>query len=311
MANLTTSDLTNITKEMNPFTQDETQHSFRAAILIVNIIMNSIACPFTIGLNVLVILGIRRRPSLQSKANIMLACLATTDVLTGLNTIPANIIWNTSLLVGTEDSYAEFLKFQRFFVPWLSLSSCLHLMAVVWERLFAIKFSYRYPHVLTKRNIKLAILFCWIYSGLCRTGMHLIGTKSTVYIILGSHVPIGCVIFVSSSYAVLYCETRRHQRMIKAQYLSQEDVEKFFKDNKALKTTVLVVAAVGLCYLPISLYLVFRNYENRLHLVQEMIHTLVTINSLLNPLIYCSRQRELRKFIFRPFSQVVHPFNQN
>ena len=305
MANLTTSNLRNITKEMN----SSTEHRFRAAILIVNIIMNSFACPLTIGLNVLVIAAIKRRRSLQSNANIMLACLAVTDVLTGLNVQPANIIWNTYLLVGTENHFAEVVKFQRFFVPWLGLSSCLHLMAVVWERLYAIKFSYRYPHVLTKRNIKLAILFCWIYSGLCQTGMHLMGTRSTLSIILGSHVSIGCVFFVSSSYAVLYSETRRHQRMIKAQYLSQEVVEKFLKDNKALKTTVLVVVAVGLCYLPVSFYLVFTNYEKRLYLVREMTFSLVSFNSLLNPLIYCWRQREIRKLIFRPFSHVVHPFN--
>ena len=156
------------------------------------------------------------------------------------------------------------------------------------------------PSRSNKENIKLAILFCWIYSGLCQTGVHLMGTRSTFSIILGSHVSIGCVFFVSSSYAVLYSETHRHQRMIKAQYLSQEVVEKFLKDSKALKTTVLVVVAVGLCYLPVSFYLVFGNYEKRLYLVREMTFSLVSFNSLLNPLIYCLRQREIRKLIFRP-----------
>ena len=91
-------------------------------------------------------------------------------------------------------------------LQYASISSCLHLMAVVWERLAAIKFPYRYPYVLTKRNIKLAISFCWIYSASCRTSMVLLlGTKSgSLYGIVGVHVPIACVIFVSSSYVVLY-----------------------------------------------------------------------------------------------------------
>ena len=269
MANLTASNLTSISKEMNS-TQDKTQHGFRAVFLIVNITMNSITCPFTIALNVLVILAIKRRRSLQSNANIMLACLAVTDVLIGLEVQPALIIWNISLLVGTKENFPEFGKFQEFFVPWLVLSACLHLMAVVWERLVAIKFPYRYPHVLTKRNIKLAILFCWIYSGSCRIVMYVIGRKSIIYGIFATHIPITCVIFVSSSYVVLYSETRRHQRMIKTQRISQEHAEKFLKDSKALKTTVLVVAAVGLCFLPMSLYIILINYHNKCKLPDNL-----------------------------------------
>ena len=44
--------------------------------------------------------------------------------------------------------------------------------------------------------------------------------------------------------------------MIKAQQLPQEQVETFLKENKAFKTTVLVVGAVGLCLLPAMFYLV-------------------------------------------------------
>ena len=310
MANLTASNLTNFTKEMDSITHsDATQHGLRV-FLIVNIIMNSIACPLTIGLNVLVILAIRRRRSLQSNANIMLACLATTDVLTGLDVQPAFIIWNISQLVGDEERFTGFLVFQWFLFPWFSLSSCLHLITVVCERLVAIKFPYHYPSVVTKRNMKLAILFCWIYSGSCRTSMFLLGKKAGIlYGILACHIPIVCLIFVSSSYVVLYSETRRHQKLIKDQCLSQEDVKRFLKDRKALKTTVFVVAALGICLLPVILYIVMVNYDDRVYLVRGGVYTSVTLNSLLNPLIYCWRQQELRKFILRPFSHTVNPIN--
>ena len=97
--------------------------------------------------------------------------------------------------------------------------------------------------------------------------------------------------------------------MIKAQCASQEDVKRFLKDSKALKTTVLVVVAVGLCFLPMILYGILIKYEKRLYHVQEIFYTLVTINSLLNPLIYCWRQRELRKFVFKPLSRAVLPID--
>ena len=49
-----------------------------------HIIINRLACPFTVLLNLLVILVVKRRPSLQSNRNILLSCLAITDLLTGL-----------------------------------------------------------------------------------------------------------------------------------------------------------------------------------------------------------------------------------
>ena len=48
------------------------------------LIINSIACPFTVLLNVLVIIAVRKQPSLQNNTNILLSCLAVTDLLTGL-----------------------------------------------------------------------------------------------------------------------------------------------------------------------------------------------------------------------------------
>ena len=43
--------------------------------------------------------------------------------------------------------------------------------------------------------------------------------------------------------------------MIKAEQLPQEQVETFLKENKAFKTTVLVVGAVGICLVPAIFFL--------------------------------------------------------
>ena len=67
---------------------------------IITIILNSITCPFTVALNVLVIMAVKRRPRLQSYANILLACLAVTDALTGLLVQPTFIIWRIFQLLG-------------------------------------------------------------------------------------------------------------------------------------------------------------------------------------------------------------------
>ena len=120
---------------------------------------------------------------------------------------------------------------------------------------------------------------------------------------------------------MLYRETRRHEKMIKAQQLPQEEVERFAKESKALKTIVCVVGAVVMCFMPVVVHLLISTIvkvsghwiQFRLssfyHVFAQTIRTFDVLNSLLNPLIYCWRQREMRRFVFSKFSaaQNVHP----
>ena len=301
MANLTVSNLTNVTMK------GEAEDAFSVVVIFSAIIFNVIACPFTIGLNVLVIMAIKRRPTLQSNSNIMLACLAVTDVVTGLTSQPSFILWQTLSLVGS-DITVVFSEIYLFSVPFLAYSSALHLMMVVGEKLIAIKYPFRYPYIVTTRNIKMGVLFCWVYSSSITLPLHLINGTSALFYICVSHIYLACVIFVSISYVILYFETRRHQKMIKAQQLPQEQVETFLKENRALKTTVLVVGAIGLCLLPVLVYLFLLavRFVPRIDYMSAIVRTFLMINSVLNPLIYCWRQKEIRKFVFRISSQAVH-----
>ena len=299
MANLTDSNLTNVTMK------GEAKDVFSVVIISLAIIINVIACPFTIGLNVLVMMAIKRKPRLQNNSNIMLACLAVTDVLTGLTTQPSFILWQTLFLLRS-DIADVFSAINGLSIIVLSYSSALHLMMVVGEKLIAIKYPFWYPYIVTTRNIKMGVFFCWAYSSSFGIPLRLIDGSSALYYISVSHIFFACVVFVSCSYIILYLETRRHQKRIKAQQLPQEQVETFLKENKALKTTVLVVGAVGLCVFPVFVYLVLLavRFLPRIDSMTVIIRTFFMINSVLNPLIYCWRQEEIRKFVFRSVVQV-------
>ena len=249
MANFSVSNLTNVT--MN----GEEKDVFSLVFISITIIVNTIACPFTIGLNMLVIIAIKRRRRLQNNGNIMLACLAVTDVLTGLTSQPSFILWKTAFLLGS-DIVGVFFGIHGLCIIVLSYSSALHLMMVVGEKMIAIKYPFWYPSVMTTRNMKMGVLFCWVYSSSFGLPIYLIQGSVALYFISMSHIFFACVVFVSTSNVILYFETRRHQKMIKAQQLPQEQVETFLNENKAFKTTVIVVGAVGICLVPGILYIV-------------------------------------------------------
>ena len=125
------------------------------------------------------------------------------------------------------------------------------------------------------------------------------------------------VIFILIAYVILYRETLRHRKRIIKQQLPQAEIERFVKENKALKTTVLLV---GACYRLVSStndhisvrkpnqVLLFSSDEQK-PILTIVVQTLGMLNSLANPVIYCIRQKEMRMFVFRSPFHVVYPMN--
>ena len=273
----------------------------------------------------LVILAVKSRPRLQSKPNILLACLAVTDALNGLVAQPAFISATTLKLFHiTSYSRVVSVRYQNISSRVLYVCSALHLMLVTWERLVAIKFTMRYPYVVTNRNIKVAVIAFWILC-LCSEQAALITDQTIFTNSFTGLVLTSCVLFILVSYVILYRETRRHENKIKAGQLPQEEKERFLRDRKALKTTVYVVGAVLLCLTPAAAWLLVSSflrvlaeelwaqmtYDQLRKTIGPTVRTFVYLNSLINPLIYCWRQKEMRKYVFNKFckSQDVHPVN--
>ena len=293
--------------------------------LISTVIINGITGPLTVLLNVLVIMAVKRKPRLQTNTNVLLASLAATDaVFTALLVQPSFILWKTLQLLGrTRQETANAIRFHNSSLRTAFMFSSLHLMLVTGERLIAIKFFTRYPYVVTKQNIKHAITALWILAVIWSI-TELVAQVNSKGAIGYMNVPlafvlISCVLFITCSYVILYRETLRQRKKIKTQQLPQEAVERFARENKALKTTVYIVGAIVFCFLPMGLFLLwvvsFPPGVNPTKLkfyfaFTPWIRTFGILNSLLNPLIYCWRQKEMRKFVFRfQTPQVVVPAN--
>ena len=152
---------TNAANKLRNITEGNVKPNYQIAPTDVFILITGfITCPFMVLFHVMVIMAVKRRQRLQTNSNILLACLAATDALTGLITQPAFILWKTFGLTGGEDH----IRASRliYFAAMQALSACsyLHLMLVTGERLVAIKFTMRYPFIVTKKTIKVAVISC-------------------------------------------------------------------------------------------------------------------------------------------------------
>ena len=186
------------------------------------------------------------------------------------------------------------------------MASHLHLMLVTFERLAAIKFTMHYQSFITNDNLKMAVSAIWSSAFMC--GVFMVLKMNLLLQFIGSLITSSCIFFVALTYVILYHEIRRHQRKIKAQQLPQE-VERFIKESKALKTTLFIVDAVVGYLLPLGFCLVntVTRLFNTCPIKIPLMQTFAMLNSLVNPLIYCWRQKEMRNVIFKIRTQVVHP----
>ncbi|CAH3168047.1 unnamed protein product [Porites evermanni] len=281
---------------------DVTQLSMPAQIsFLINIIINIVICPFTVLLNVLVIMAVKRRPRLQRNSNILLACLAATDTATGLLTQPSDILYMILKLSGIGDKGAgpTILDFHNSSLRALFVCSSLHLMLVTFERITAIKFTMHYNAVVTKDKLKVVVAVFWFLSVSSEVVNHVTG--QTLYSnVLTALTLVSCVLFMSISYLLLYQETRRHQKRMKKEQ----------------------IPAVLLCFFPAFIFLSVLLYFSGVVVMQSSLFYVVTpfirtsgmLNSFLNPLIYCLRQKEMRQFVLRflrfPTAiQVVQPID--
>ena len=131
--------------------------------LIANVIVNIVTCPFTVLLNALVIIAVKTRPTLQSYANILLACLAATDAVSGVLAQPSFILYMMLLLFGIGDQSIrlEAHLSHNSALRVVLVCSSLHLILVTYERVIAIKFTMYYPILVTTQKRKIAVgAFC-------------------------------------------------------------------------------------------------------------------------------------------------------
>ena len=255
------------------------------------IAINLGSCPVIILMNTLVIFAIKTRRPLQSNYNILLACLAATDMVVGLVSQPLFIAQEIYYLSGASlADYCDFYKTAVFFYMFPSVESLLMLALLSIERYIAMKYSLRYSSLVTTPRLTIVVFCSWIISVI----------PVIFHPIPATHLFAKWFIYVTVMPAILiivYCHTtvyfvsRRHMKRIKTEQLPSEGKTKFLEERKAFKTTSIIIALVFLSYVPILTYGILKD------ILRDIVVSCVFLNSLINPFVYCWRKKDLRKVI--------------
>ena len=277
-------------------------------LLVFSTAISLIAALPTILLNSLVIFAVTTRRRLQSNSNMLLAGLASTDLLTGLVVHPIRIAVEMNRILGV----GPFCTIEKMFAASLvvaNIASLCHLVLISVDRYIALKYSLKYQSLVTKHRILIGELLSWAFIMLVAIPeiiLAVINVETKIFMQLGHAIPIIiCSVFlhvVIYTNCYIFSETRRQKRRIQTEQVPQEEAKRIKKDNKAVNTLVIIFAALIITYLPAffnSGFIILRSSKHssdeKLTAVNVVVtwftFSVVLLGSLVNPIIYCWRSK--------------------
>ncbi|CAH3197669.1 unnamed protein product [Porites evermanni] len=264
---------------------------FAQVCLILNININIFTFPFTAVLNALVMIAVKTKRRLRAhKSNIAIALLATTDFVAASFAQHVFIAWLISILVNYYSDLCPLMAL-RFLINLLVGVSILHLLLISGERYLAIKHPFVHISLVKESNLLIASALAWLLPLILNVCFPLV-ENTTVFVMIDNTIMLLSVACIASCHFSVYLETRRHQRQIADQQVTQETRKQLLKDKRAFKVTSLIVAAILLCSLPmIVIKIVITRFPSLVPLEQKYIlflsiTSINLLNSFINPIIY-------------------------
>ena len=232
------------------FIWDSTQKtSFQLAIVVA-----TVACPFTVLLNIVVIATIKKVRQLQTNSNILIASLAVADLLVGAVCMPLTISLDTLILRGNA---SENIICTRVLVATLVLytawsASFYHLVIISWERYLAIVKRVEYKLIITKSRVKKYARIAWVTAFITTAlffASAVAGTRYEVLLFLDGIFGLGWLTGISimvNFYRKLYLELRKLKRCQTSQVsvLVKARIERKIAPTVCLLTVTVFIATV-------------------------------------------------------------------
>ena len=256
--------------------------------------------PFTAALNALVIIAVKTKSRLRAhKSNILLACLAMTDLIVGMLVQPLFAALMITMVLGEKTTESCALQtLTQLFGSLLIGSSLIHLGLISGERYLAMKHTYAYDAgLVTEARLLIGSALAWLFSFILKIPFFV---DKTVFLIV-SDTFIGLSLsIITFCQIMVYREVRRHENEISTQQVREEARQDFLNNKKAFKLTAIIFSVLFVCYIPVSVFRIVL-ITQRSNIPIEILYPcffptacMAILNSLLNPLIYSVRMRQFR-----------------
>ena len=259
--------------------------------------------------NTLILVALHKKTSLHPPSKLLYRNLAITDLCVGIIVEPLYVTNWTSVVKERWDICYYSLRTAAFSGDTLCVVSLLTMTAISVDRLLALLLGLRYRQVVTFRRTGIALLGMWIIS--------ILGTSSFLWdpVIHQWYTYSG----VSLSLIALICSNTkifsivRHNQIQVQNHIVQGQPSQAIpalniaRYRKAVYSALWVQGTLIICYLPYGIAAALKRQRGMtlsIYRAQQFTATLVSLNSSLNPLLYCWKIREVRQAVKETLRQM-------
>ena len=264
----------------------------------------SVLSPTAFLLNLSVIITITKKRELQRPSKILLRSMAVSDLLVGGISMPLSAIIGLLLphRILTERQFCTFDLVIFLFSYILYFCSFLHLTMIAWERYMAIRKCMEYKTTVTKGRLKMLAIVAWVSAigGVSSVfiSMTVVGGDGLLFAaeildIISSILILCLLIAIVYFYVMVYLSVRKREL---SQIQQVSVLVKAKLENRVAMTMALVTVALVISFIPMTVVFILGDYFQvfRGLLAWRVVETLVYLNSIASPLIYCYRDRLFR-----------------
>ena len=286
------------------------------ASLIANCVFNAFLCFTAVTFNIVTIIALRKPLAIPSAVKTLLLSLTVSDLGVGL-LVHSLYITNFVMAIKQNTQTLTFeitLSFSEATVIFFPYVSFFGVVALAADRFLAVYLHLRYKELVTYKRVVTVVISIWIISAIV---MLLFKWNSkNVFLIISVAVDSVCYLTTALFYFKIYLAVRHHSNQIHAlqAHLAQNnegDIANSARERKAAVGTFYVYLVFLICYLPSTCVLIIHRSAGQSTMLLQFFlyaHTLMFLNSSVNPLIYSWRMRHVRHAIIEILRNIMpHP----
>lgn len=272
---------------------------------IANSVLCSILAIATAMANWCILTTIWRTPYLHTPSNVILFSLALSDFGVGLLAQPAAVINTVAKIHGFINTACISGVAVAALSTYLCGVSLLSVTAVGIDRYLALHLHLRYKQLVTNKRVIALLVFTWLFVALL-----LLTWLWYPRFILGLGIAVGCIciLITSACFFRIYLVLRYHSRQISIQTQPKTENQ---ESNGTLNLTHYRKSVLGMfmvylvllfCYFPylsVAGVVVVQDINTANRLLFELTRTLVYVNSVINPFIYCWRLQDIKTAVLQ------------